>query len=377
MIHNNKKIRHLYQHVPIILPDAYQEVEWLQSDGKAHIDTGIKPTINDTITSVFKGTFNTATSNIIYSSCYGAWNASPNNWFMLRLNQSLTDKSLVMWHRLNVTGKYSLGSVKKIDDSNIHTVSVRQSGNQCTIDIDGVSESTSVATSTIESEQPNYWLLSYAATASVKTGNTVKLYRWSLIHAGDTLIRDLVPCYRKSDSEPGMYDIINNVFYTNAGTGEFTCGSVVHNKIILRKRISRITRGNDVIFRDNLFNGYDSEWTLNASIDVANAVWASSGGNRAVFFFNCKPNTTYRYTALTAGDRFGIYALNASHDTPPVFNNNSFPYGAASSDIHIIENRNAQFTTTDYTFTTSSTDRMVYIYCALDTRPTGIFVREV
>lgn len=375
MIHNNKTIRHLYQHVPIILPDAYQEVEWLQSDGKAHIDTGIKPTINDTITSVFKGTFNTATSNIIYSSCYGAWNASPNNWFMLRLNQSLTDKSLIMWHRLNVTGRYSLGSVKKIDDSNIHTVSVRQLGNQCTIDIDGVSESTSVETRTIESEQPNYWLLSYAATASVETGNTVKLYRWSLIHAGDTLIRDFVPCYRKSDSEPGMYDIINNVFYTNAGTGEFTCGGVVHNKTILRKRISRITRGNDVIFRDNLFNGYDSEWSLHIGIYTSTGnLGAEVAEPRLVFFFKVKPNTTYRYTSLTAGDRMCVYAINEEHDVPPVPANNTPPYGAS---IRIIETRYAQSGLTDYTFTTSSSDRMVYILCAREVRPTGIFVREV
>lgn len=31
-------------------------------------------------------------------------------------------------------------------------------------------------------------------------------------------VRDFVPCYRKSDSEPGLYDLINNVFYTNTGT---------------------------------------------------------------------------------------------------------------------------------------------------------------
>lgn len=40
---------------------------------------------------------------------------------------------------------------------------------------------------------------------------------------GGTLQRHLIPCYRKSDNEIGMYDIINGVFYTNAGTGSFTC----------------------------------------------------------------------------------------------------------------------------------------------------------
>ena len=44
------------------------------------------------------------------------------------------------------------------------------------------------------------------------------------IYDNDLLIRDLVPCYRKSDNKPGLYDIVNNVFYTNAGTGEFAVG---------------------------------------------------------------------------------------------------------------------------------------------------------
>ena len=39
-----------------------------------------------------------------------------------------------------------------------------------------------------------------------------------------TRLFDLVPCYRKSDSEPGFYDVINNIFYTNVGTGTFGVG---------------------------------------------------------------------------------------------------------------------------------------------------------
>ena len=43
-----------------------------------------------------------------------------------------------------------------------------------------------------------------------------KIYTWA------TLIRDLVPCYRKADTVIWMYDAVNNVFYTNAWTGIFT-----------------------------------------------------------------------------------------------------------------------------------------------------------
>lgn len=39
-----------------------------------------------------------------------------------------------------------------------------------------------------------------------------------------TRLFDLVPCYRKADDVIGFYDIVNDVFYTNAGTGTFGKG---------------------------------------------------------------------------------------------------------------------------------------------------------
>lgn len=40
----------------------------------------------------------------------------------------------------------------------------------------------------------------------------------------DELIKDFVPCYRKSDGEVGMYERISKTFLTNQGTGQFTAG---------------------------------------------------------------------------------------------------------------------------------------------------------
>ena len=41
------------------------------------------------------------------------------------------------------------------------------------------------------------------------------------------LEREFYPCYRVSDSVAGMYDKVNDVFYTNAGSGTFVVGSDV------------------------------------------------------------------------------------------------------------------------------------------------------
>lgn len=42
------------------------------------------------------------------------------------------------------------------------------------------------------------------------------------------VIQDLIPCYRKVDDTPGMYDLVSNTFFTNAGTGEFIVGADIN-----------------------------------------------------------------------------------------------------------------------------------------------------
>ena len=41
------------------------------------------------------------------------------------------------------------------------------------------------------------------------------------LYDGNTMVRNFIPCIRKSDNKPGMYDTVSKTFYTNAGTGEF------------------------------------------------------------------------------------------------------------------------------------------------------------
>lgn len=48
----------------------------------------------------------------------------------------------------------------------------------------------------------------------------MKLYNFKIYH-NNNLIRDFIPCMRKSDNEVGLYDSVNGQFYTNQGTGKF------------------------------------------------------------------------------------------------------------------------------------------------------------
>ena len=47
------------------------------------------------------------------------------------------------------------------------------------------------------------------------------------IYDNDVLVRDFVPAKRNSDSKVGLYDVVNNLFYTSPNNKEFTGGSEV------------------------------------------------------------------------------------------------------------------------------------------------------
>lgn len=49
----------------------------------------------------------------------------------------------------------------------------------------------------------------------------MKLYYFKLYNSESNLVRDLIPCYRKSDDVIWMYDLVNNQFYTNSWTWTF------------------------------------------------------------------------------------------------------------------------------------------------------------
>lgn len=80
-----------------------------------------------------------------------------------------------------------------------------------------------LTTSTFTSTQPMYI---FADNESGPTHYFKGKLSWLKVYDNGTLIRNLVPVKRKIDDEICMYDLVNNQFYTNAGTGTFVGGSV-------------------------------------------------------------------------------------------------------------------------------------------------------
>lgn len=343
------------------VPDGYRKVDWLGTDGYAYVDTRVKPTTRDKHEAVFDCVLRNSTGQVLFGSVLGLYNDNPNNWMLFRPHQSASVNRVNLWYRFigYSSGVYTIDNLF-VPGTKQHLLIEQTSNTVVKYKLNNSSlYSLTTRNAEIEVEQPNYRLLRYQVTdESKQLDNTMKIYSYRLSQNG-VCVRQFIPVLRNSDSKPGMYDLVNDVFYTNAGSGEFTYGGGVID--------------------NNLFLGFDSPWCCSFSCAIQSGQMASADDSRTTYFFECKPNTTYRYTATTGGDRFCIFALKQLYDNPPEFAANTYPYSVSSGNIRIIENSNTPQinSTTNYTFTTDSEDKMVYIYFALNTRPTGVRIVEV
>jgi len=65
----------------------------------------------------------------------------------------------------------------------------------------------------------------FIAKRKSRRGQDLRYYAFKVTDKSTgEVIRDLIPVYRKADDVVGFWDTVNEVFYTNDGTGSFTAG---------------------------------------------------------------------------------------------------------------------------------------------------------
>ena len=191
--------------VPIYprLPSAYQEVEYIKSEGKTQwINTGYYPKLDktkvvaDAIKDVGYSIFGSGSSGFTFTGSathYAYYNGS-------QINTATTYTNRHLW----------------IMDKN-------------KLYIDGVSYGT-YTLSTKVCTNPLGIFGRIKSTSPITCGDRGNHTLYSLkIYEDDKLVMHFIPCYRKSDSVIGLYDIITQTFFTNQGTGTFTKGDNVNN----------------------------------------------------------------------------------------------------------------------------------------------------
>ena len=210
------------------IPSEYGELEYIESTGTQYIDTDIKPS-NELKMEILYTDVAAIGSNYVFGSrdgssgtvYYGLGGKSSD----LSIGSTFDGNSAYctsLTRKANT--KYLVSEV--IEHSadkgyRMHTtLNNLTTGDEYTLD-------TAYSDNGLSGTLPNIHVFGYNSN-NINQG--MKLYSLKIWNQ-DALVRNFVPCYRKSDNEIGLYDTINGVFYSNNGDGKFEKSNDINNNI--------------------------------------------------------------------------------------------------------------------------------------------------
>lgn len=202
------------------LPAEFQEVEWIESDqtnGTVYIELNYSPIVTDKI---FYKITNSVKRSWPQGTPMGVIGNNTNNRFIV----AAVDNRTEYFGIFNGVGAktYNFEDVYDVPyEAEIHN-------NLIVITVDGVETLISYGTLGTTTDNFNLCLFTRNISGVPSTSTNYladrKMYYFTAYDSNDNAIIDLVPCYRKSNNEIGLYDLVNSYFYTNDGTGTFSKG---------------------------------------------------------------------------------------------------------------------------------------------------------
>lgn len=202
-----------------VFSEEYQEVDYIESTGTQWIDTEFKATEYTGIEAKFQFTSISPTQQALFGSgnapglIYNfyingksgwsyAYNNDSGNWVPLSINADTSQHQLIFNYTGDSTKELIFDSTK---------ISLKY---------------TSVSGTTTAD---NVYIASYKDAIALGAQHAkVKIFMFNMVDKGH-VVRNYIPCYRKSDGVIGLYDTIDGKFYTNAGTGVFKKGRDIDN----------------------------------------------------------------------------------------------------------------------------------------------------
>lgn len=253
------------------LPSTYQEVEYIESSGTQYIDLWMVFTNNVNVemdiafTAARSGWSGIIWANKQNSSYSWAWGISASS--MTYQKSGSSDKHIDWSWTPTLNEKYNFslsGSTVKRDGTTVATISWT---------IGTYSTPINATLFKVASQSSSNSWFPYNVSA--------RIYYCKVYSSGTTLTRNLIPCYRKSDSVVWMYDLINSVFYTNSWTGTFAKWADVYLNELKEAYLwySWKPNSNTVVYRPlkEDFKDYSWNWydlTSNGTITLTTLNWA-------------------------------------------------------------------------------------------------------
>ena len=254
------------------LPDGYAQLDWVESDGTAYINTGVVPT--QTMEFTFK--FQPETHQD-YRGAFGSYVDESSLTTRIIFNGTSSTSFLVSHLSRAGGGGVSFNNVVSGLGQPIEGYF-----NHSYARLNNVEHSLSAAAGTATSAPMKLGRSSAGASTSRQ-----KIFYFKITE-GSTLLRDFVPARRESDSAIGFYDRANSVFYGNAeASGAFTAGPTAAAETTYYS-----AKGNNVDETSLASPGVAGAWT-NATGVSRNYIDDSTGGD--VFVIRHYLRTTMGY----------------------------------------------------------------------------------
>lgn len=266
------------------LPDEYQEVEYIENSGTQYLITDYVPTESSRYELQYEQIAEPTGDNMFF----GYTNASTANYFEL----------------YNVIGRfYGASGLSRYQAIQIgsnklpNIVSVSMSPNK--LEIHDITNSPTAYYSQLSPISIGVFCW-HRSTGAEYINKGARIY-YLKAYNGDNLALNLIPCYRKSDNEIGMYDTVSQTFYTNQGIGTFTKG--------------------DDVFSDEVYGGY---------VDLVKGEIVETYYGYTVDGVNIKANSAYK------NESRDIFGAGIVYNTPIGKNaNNQYPTNIICNKIPV------------------------------------------
>lgn len=263
----------------------YIKVEYLEAiNGSSYIDTGVKANNSIGFYVDFQLTGYSNDSPII-------GHISPN----IYIGQNSLGFSFGF---KNGTGRSGMSTISK--DLERHQASLNYENNRkFYVDTETPIEFTE--TETVTQNANSIWFFKARNHGS----GQVRIYNVK-ITSGEEVIRDFVPCVNKNTIESGFYDLINDVFYKNAGAGKFVLPFDISRYDFTDKYFEL---ANDIYLNDGALGikkvGTSGNHQDDYEIDY------TDGGDNLLKQFNSIQNVKFNFTG-NGKTIYGMYIISTS-----------------------------------------------------------------
>lgn len=191
------------------LPSTYQAVEYLESTGTQYINSGISLNDKDFVISC---DFEQSQYSTYYEQAlFSIWTSYYNYWNCFILNNGIT---VYTEGHHQITNSIIIGDRRKL--------TLVRDGSNWVLSYKYQKIEWSYTPTRINPTTLKIFTRGDTPNQSLSDTHT-KMYGLEIEIEGNKEA-DFIPCYRKADHKPGMYDLVTNTFFTNQGTGEFVLG---------------------------------------------------------------------------------------------------------------------------------------------------------